>query len=104
MIESVAPIANGKASVKGITRNPALVYVFNNSSEPAAVIYVERGETVMITGSGSNPAQWTVGGNEINAEWSKWINSNAEIIESGKPDEINKAVEKFVDSHTSDPL
>ncbi len=52
MIESVAPIANGKASVKGITRNPALVYVFNNSSEPAAVIYVERGETVMITGSG----------------------------------------------------
>lgn len=104
MIESVAPIANGKASVKGITRNPALVYVFNNSSEPAAVIYVERGETVMITGSGSNPAQWTVGGNEINAEWSNWRNSNAEIIASGKPAEINKAVEKFVDSHTSDPL
>lgn len=104
MVESVAPVTAGKASVKGITRHPTLVYLYKAATEPATVIYAERGDNIEITGPSGNPAEWAVGGNDINKAWSEWRNLNSSVISSADRKAVNEAVGKFIGQHPSDPL
>ena len=105
MMETIAPVEKGKCETRCITRNPTLVYVFMSGSQmPSAVIYAERGDKIRISGKDRNPALWSIGGNGLNEEWSRWRNDNARAIMSGDAAVINAAVAAYVKAHPDSEL
>lgn len=104
MMESAVAITAGKGEFKGQTINPTLIYLQAGARNQPLAVYVERGETVKISGADRDPATWKVEGNEINEEWSAWRNANARILSGGDPVEINRAVAAYVAAHESSPL
>lgn len=109
VIESVVSLQKGMAELRGMTRNPSLVYVFGSGSNEMTFFYVERGDEVSITGESANPLDWTIGGDKINSRLSEWRKANKQSImqASGSGDQwkvLNAAVGKYVDEHPEDPV
>lgn len=102
-VETVAPIVKGKGVLKGIARNPSLVYIRNNAGAGIA-LYVERGDNVKISGQNPNPASWSVEGNTLNEQWSAWRNQNQAVLEKKDPVEINAAVARYVMENPASPV
>ena len=100
--ETVADVRDGKGSLKGITRNPTLVFIFRDSGSPAAVFYAERGDRIKITGKGNDPATWEITGNGITERLSGWSRSHAGHMRDAKT--LNKDVAGYVREHTDDAV
>lgn len=103
-VEAVAPVSHGKGFLKGITRNPTLVYLNAGMSKVATMVYVERGDEIKVTGDNKRMETWKFSGNKLNEQWSEWRNENADTIATGTPKGINLAVAKYVYNHPSNPL
>lgn len=104
MMESVAVVAGGAGVFRGITRNPALVYLYVSPGRYPTVIYAERGDKVTVAGENGDPFSWKIGGNALNERWSDWRNLNATALAAGEAPAINAAVAKYVEANSSDPL
>lgn len=102
MVENVAVVTDGKGKLTGPCVNPMVLYLSMRRELPA-VIYVEKGDNIKITGPGSDPYTWSVGGNKINETLSAWRNANAKVLASGNTDSINTAVARFVLQNPDDP-
>lgn len=103
-VEAVAPISHGKGFLKGVTRNPTLIYLSSGSSKVPIVVYVERGNEIKVTGKIRNMETWKFEGNEINERLSKWRNENADSLVYKNVKGINHAVAKYVYNNPSDPV
>ena len=103
-VEAVAPVSHGKGFLKGITRNPTLVYLRSGISKTATVVYAEKGNEIQATGENKRMETWKFGGNKLNERWSEWRNANADTIAAGNPRDINLAVARYVYNNPSDPL
>lgn len=88
-LETTASLQEGKAEVQCVTRRPTLVFIRDASSASSVVLYVERGDRLIVTGSSADMNTWTITGNDLSEQWSKWRNSL-----NGK--DRAKAVEEFV--------
>lgn len=110
IIESVIQVTAGKAEMVMATRNDALVYIFSDSRTPATFFFARRGDKIKIEGQGAEPWAWTITGNDINTQLSEWRKNNRKSIENinaGKPgasEELNKAVEKFINANPENPV
>ena len=104
LYDQVAVVQQGKCQMKGMTRNPTLIYVFQGAQEPGVVIYAERGDKIEITGDSSSPASWTVSGNDINATLSTWRAENRNALSAHDNKKVNEAVAKYVKTHPDDPV
>lgn len=102
--ESAVAINGGKGDFKGPTINPALVYIYVGPKAYPLMVYAERGDKISISGKETAPAKWTVGGNDINEEWSQWRNANADALSSADAEKINDAVKKYVTANPDNPL
>ncbi len=103
-MENVAMVNGGKEEVKGITRNPAIVYVFNGRHTPAVAFYVERGDEITIKGKSDDPFSWNISGNDLTDKWSEWRMANHEAFAERSYEKINSAVTAFVNKNPSNPL
>ena len=105
VLENVAVITNGKGELKCPTRNPMLIYLYpaTGQVEPI-VLYAERGDEIKITGTSTDPATWTIEGNDIDRMLSEWRNANADILKKADPAETNKAVAQYVSENPQSPL
>lgn len=103
-VESAIPVSAGKGEIEGATRYPTIVYLFDSGEMPVLIFYAERGDKIKITGKGTNPAAWDVGGNEVNEAWSKWRHDNLDALEKRDPQEINKAVAAYVKANPATKL
>lgn len=103
-VQSVAPVMNGKCRLLGVTKLPTLIYITEKNATLPLVVYVEKGEKIILTGNGKNPLEWKVEGNIINEDFSKWRETNLEILTGGNREEINKIVAEFVKDNASKPL
>lgn len=103
MIETAAPVVNGKFVLKGQTINPALLYL-SGSDHRSIAIYVERGEKLKISGESANPYSWMIKGNETDELWSLWRNENMETLSLDDPQKTNLAVAKYVIHNPESPL
>ena len=103
-IQSVAPVMNGKCYIKGMTTLPTLIYISAKKSSLPLVIYIEKGEKVILTGNTNNPLEWKVEGNPIDEAFSKWREENINTLTSGNQEDINKIVADYVNDNQSDPL
>lgn len=105
LIETAAILSNGKAHVVCPARNPSLVYLYTSSaSKFPLIIYARRGNDIKIYGSSPNPNTWTVSGNDINEELSRWRNDNDSLLSSSSAEDHNQAVENFVKKNPSSPV
>lgn len=104
LYDQVAVVQQGKCQMKGVTRNPTLIYVFQGAQEPGVVIYAERGDKIEITGDSSSPAAWTVSGNDINATLSTWRAENRTALSARDNKRVNDAVAKYVRANPDDPV
>lgn len=104
LYDQVAVITAGKGSVKGITRNPTLVYVFQGSNVPGLVIYAERGDKIAIQGDNAAPAAWSVKGNKINEALTDWRLDNIQWLSQRDGARINEAVATYVKANPEDPV
>lgn len=103
-VETTAVLQEGRAVVDGMTRRPTLLYIKDISSGmlPLA-LYVERGETLTISGDSPDPYTWTVKGDKISEQWAAWRAENASMLRQGG-ESAAKAVEKFVKGHKDSRL
>ena len=102
--ETVAEISDGKGEVTLPERYPSLLYLFSPSGrEPAAVIYVTRGDEIKISGTNADIESWEVKGSEINEAVSAWRIANRKAVSGKNSDEINKAVADFVKTNPDSP-
>lgn len=104
LYDQVAVISAGNGSVKGVTRNPTLVYVFQGSNVPGLVIYAERGDKISIQGENAAPAGWRIKGNKINEALTGWRMDNIVCLSQRDGAGINSAVTRFVKANPEDPV
>lgn len=103
-METVVPLHGGKGEAVCMTRNPALVYIYQGGTLSKAVFYAERGDKIVITGSDPAPVSWNISGNEINEKLSEWRLANREALSNGDYKKINTAVADFVAKNNSSPV
>lgn len=103
-LEQVAVVTKGQGNLKGITRNPTLVYIFRGGSVPAAVIYAERGDLIKVSGKSSSPVEWSIEGNAVTEGLSEWRLANREAILSRDTLKINKGVGDYVAKNPENPV
>lgn len=108
LIETAVAVTAGKSEVKGITRFPCMVSVYNGRDiVPACVFFAERGDEIEITGSEASPLSWSIDGNKTNKRLTEWRLANKQILEdviNARTDDektartkLNAAVRKFVE-------
>ncbi len=102
-VESVAAVADGKATLTGKTIKPAVVFISLGSNRTMAV-YVEKGNKIKIIGKSSNPCSWSADGNDINKEWSLWRVENAAELEKNDPEVTNRLIAEYVSAHPESPV
>lgn len=103
--ETAITVAKGHGEMKGITRLPTCVLIFEGSSlSPAAAFYVERGDKIEITGESASPYKWEIKGNDLTDELSEWRLENANLISLNNIEGVNAAVEKYVSANPENPL
>lgn len=100
--EGTLVVTAGKGKLKGITRLPSIVYLYESGNVPAVAFYARRGDKIKISGQGMNPRDWSFSGNDINKEWSEWRLSERKSLNS--PDATNVAVAKYVRANPDKPL
>ena len=109
-MEGVISVEKGKGQMRGVTRNPLIVYIFNGRKAPATFFYAERGDRIEITGDGSDPLGWQIGGNDINKSLSEWRSQNLTVLKKSNPsahsgmEAVNKAVAAYVTKNPGDPV
>ncbi|MCM1290470.1 MAG: DUF4369 domain-containing protein [Prevotella sp.] len=101
LADMFAPVTAGKASLKGLTRLPAIVYICDKGNAPVTAFYVERGDKIKISGD-ADPLSWKITGNKINEQWSEWRIANRDKLKN--PGLVNKVVEEYVNTHKDSPL
>lgn len=102
MIETVAPVTNGKAVIQGTTVNPALVFL--SAGKHSIAIYVRRGETIRISGNDGNPFSWSMKGDDITEKLAEWRNGNATELQKGDPETTNRLIAKYVIGNPDSPV
>lgn len=103
--ETVIPVQDGKATLQGAVYHPSLVWVGRGGSKTFLIaFYVERGDKIEITGTEADPLTWTITGNGINKQWSEWRKKNLSTLRSGKSENINAAVAKYVEKNRDKEL
>lgn len=97
-LEAAAPLQDGRFELKGITRNPTLVYITSRASGPVEVVlYVERGDKMVLSGTTSSILEWKLDkGNKISNHISDWRLANVNTLRGGNADSINAAVRREV--------
>lgn len=102
--EITIPVIGGKGKVMAPVAHPTVVYLYPGaSSTPALMFLADKGETITISGENSNVPEWSVDGSDINREWSQWRKDNADALR-GQASEINKAVARYVEKNSDNPL
>ena len=80
-IQTALNLTSGQGSLKGVTKNPTVGWIFyGNSPLPAAIFYAERGDKVAISGDDISPLKWVIKGNKINEQLTEWRLANAAQI------------------------
>lgn len=110
VVETVLAVEKGKGELTGMTRNPTLVYVFTSGSQPRTFFYAERGDVVKISGKDNDPLFWSISGNKINEELTRWRGANKALLEAWRPladqgtEALNKAVAQYVTKNPENPV
>lgn len=112
MIEEMVVLQGGKAIVKCPTVNPTLVYVHEAgiSGKFPLVFYMERGDKIRITGSGSEPLSWNVEGNKISESLSAWRKRIVKTLTGSNSspaatiEALNKSVAEYVATNPESPV
>ncbi|MBD5371265.1 MAG: DUF4369 domain-containing protein [Bacteroides sp.] len=115
-IESAIAVQNGKGDLKGITRYPTLVSIYETSAVyPSAIFYAERGDDISITSESTDPTSWKISGNKVNDLLSAWRLDNARLIktlasarstaltDSATAKSLNASIAGFVEAHPDSP-
>lgn len=103
LVDGAATMQKGKCEFAGQTYNPTLLYLTSTGQYPL-IIYIERGNTMKITGVDGDPYAWQVSGNKISEELSAWINANANLLARGDRDGVNLKIEQYLKSNPDNPI
>lgn len=102
--ETVAEINAGKGEIILPTQYPALIYLFSPSSKiPAALIYAERGDKIVVAGKSADVSEWEIKGNKVTEALTQWRIDNISLISSKDSDKLNKVVGEYVARHPDSP-
>ncbi|MDE5903408.1 MAG: hypothetical protein K2H21_09365 [Muribaculaceae bacterium] len=115
-VESAVAVSAGKGEAVGLTRYPTLVTVSHGTSPiPAAIFYAERGDKIILSGSGADPVEWNISGNKPTELLTRWRLDHRKVIETARRASLqdsaaaparralNKAVADFVKEHSDSP-
>lgn len=103
VIETVAPVVNGKFLLKCKTVNPSLIFL-SGSGKQSVAFYIERGETLKISGESADPYSWDIKGNELDEQWAQWRKGNAKELALQDPEKTNSLIAKYVTDNPSSPI
>lgn len=103
LVENVVTPVDGKMTMRGITRNPTVVYIFGNGRHPATVLYAERGDRLECKASSGQPSSWVFSGNGVTERLTGWISTNKELLK-GDAAAVNKQVAAYVEKNHEDPV
>lgn len=90
-ITQTLPLDRGKFSMQGVSLGPTLANISMPGSR-GIFIWIEPGNEIKISGEASDPATWTVEGNNINREWDAFRRENAK-----QPDSLQKDIVRYIE-------
>jgi len=100
LLEGILSVTKGEGKLICATRFPTIVYVYQGSATaPTVMFYARKGDKITIKGDSDDPASWSIGGNDLNEEWSKWRLTHKEILKRDDVAAINKEVAVYVNKH-----
>lgn len=102
-IRTVAAVMQGKCELKGVTRLPTLLFLMSRKSPLPLVAYAEKGSVIKVAGESDDPWLWDVTGNSINKSLSEWRMAEADSIDGGKPQAVNRAVRRYIETNPDNP-
>lgn len=87
--------------ITGMTRLPAVVYVYSETgTAPKAILWAERGDNLKVDATEkSGNGLWSATGNETTEALNAWRTANGNIIQARASKEINASVAGYVRSH-----
>lgn len=103
LVEAAIPVTEGRFLLKGYSKRQTLILLYGTGEEPALAFMAEPGNELIVSGSGSDPKNWSVKGNKTDEIWSEWRAKNAKAL-NGNYKEVNRTVADFVKGHPKDIL
>lgn len=100
--ETVAEISEGKGELILSLKQPSIVYLFSPSSKyPAIILYVVKGDNILIKGDSENVEDWKVTGSKVSEEVNEWRLKNLKLIRERQsdPSALNEAVAQYIKAH-----
>lgn len=102
-VEAAIPVTDGKFLLKGYSKQPTVVFLYNASDTPAMAFFVGPGEKLQISGEGVDPQNWSIKGNKIDEAWNEWSKKNKKTL-AGDYKSVNKKVAEYVKNNPKDIL
>ena len=96
LASQAVPLTSTAFKVEGPVKRPSVIWIFSSGRSLLSAIYVERGNSLTLSGKMNEPRLWQVSGNEVMEEVSAWAQSNAPALKAGSTAGINSAVAAYV--------
>lgn len=90
--------------VEGNVTGLTLVNVTTPQGKVIARVVAEGGDRLSVTGDVNRPLQTTVKGNAVSERWQQFRSSNSALYLEASPARLDKAIETYMERHSSDPL
>ena len=103
-VQAVASVRDGQCELRGITKNPTLVYITSRKSLYPLVLIAEKGKHIEIQGEKGDPLEWEVMENKINEQLTEWRKENIKSLQSKAVDSVNNAVKIYVEENANNPV
>lgn len=93
------PLSGDKFEYKAVTRYPTVVWITDATGALLAPVWGERGDDISIEGDYSDPWKWSIKGNPVVEEYTRFTHDNYDLLRSGSHKSLNGRLADYVKAH-----
>ncbi|MDE6286044.1 MAG: DUF4369 domain-containing protein, partial [Muribaculaceae bacterium] len=99
-VQGLTAVRDGEFTFGGVTREPAVIELFDNEYRPLGRLYAANGDEITCHVDPANPYRLTASGNLELQRWTRWLNDHAApLLLQSVADSL---VETYVAAHPAD--
>lgn len=103
-MELIVPIAGGAYKLQCRADAPTIVTITPTAGGTPLIFYARPGDKIKLSGKDANPFLWTVSGNDVDEQWSRWRLENEAPLQHAGASTVNDLISKYVKAHKEDEL
>lgn len=104
VVDDVVAASENKLAYSGSCSRLTVVSVFDAQGELLAQFAAQNGDHIQLKGDRNTHMPVEATGNDVNEAWTRFRTDHARLYDGRHAEQLNRAIEQWVQSHTADPL